>query len=173
MKLRKHAEKQPTSAETNAKDQPTPEEKNEPISFYEKRMEYRQREKNDPTAFYVKQTKRYPEREKNEPISFCEKRMELYREREEDAESEAKTELYYQDSEKKSVFWSILDKAAAYALFAFFCISLLLSLILNIMLYREQLGVSTEFEQRFMDFIPETLRVILSKEEYRRKALLK
>ena len=167
MKLRKHAGKQQISAE-----------KNESILFYDKRtMRYRKRDRNIPISFYNKRTKRYRKRKRNVPTPFYNKRMELYLKREENAENKAKTTLYLQDVEEESVSWcglnkaSILDKAAAYALFAFFCISVLLGLTLNIMLYRERLGVSTEFEQRFINSIPETLRTILSKEEYRRPAL--
>ena len=153
-------------------------DRNIPISFYSKRTKrYRKRDRNIPISFYNKRTKRYRKRKRNVPISFYNKRMELYLKREENAENKAKSTLYLQDVEEESVSWcdlnkaSILDKAAAYALFAFFCISVLLGLTLNIMLYRERLGVSTEFEQRFINSIPETLRTILSKEEYRRPAL--
>ena len=122
MKLRKHAGKQQISAE-----------KNESILFYDKRTKrYRKRDRNIPISFYNKQTKRYRKRKRNVPTPFYSKRMELYLKREENAENKAKTTLYLQDVEEESVSWcdlnkaSILDKAAACALFAFFCISVLL-----------------------------------------------
>lgn len=119
MKLRKHAEKQPTSAETNAKDQP--------IS-----------------------------KEKNEPISCCDKQTDQHCEREENAEDKTKTTPRREDSDEEPISWSDLEKSTVYALLAFFCIALVIGFTLIVMLYRERLGVSTEFEKYFMDFIAET-----------------
>ena len=68
MKLRKHAGKQQTSAETNAKDQPTPKEKNEPISFHDKQTD--QHCEHEENAENKSKTTLHCEDPDEEPISW-------------------------------------------------------------------------------------------------------
>lgn len=61
------------------------------------------------------------------------------------------------DTQEDPVSWSDLDKAAVYTLLTIFCFGVVVMLIMVILLYRDRFGVSTEFEQRLLDFIAQTL----------------
>ena len=93
--------------------------------------------------------------EKNESTLSRDKQTDQYCEHEENAENKSKATPHRKDPDEP-ISWSDLEKSTVYALLAIFCIALVIGFTMIVMLYRERIGVSTEFEKYFMDFIAET-----------------